>query len=132
MQLLSQSASSTITYRSDDCSPTSWIDHVICSTSILNSIAKINVTDNFSDHLPLTASVVLPGIQGETSFDANNPNSEVASFGQPLWTSASLDDIRSYQDFLWQSFVDTSFPVHLAQCSSSCNSSDHWKITYLT
>ena len=85
----------------------------------------IDESDNFSDHLPLTASVVLPGIHGGISFDANNPNSEVASFGQPLWTSASLDDIRSYQDFLWQSFADTSFHVHLAQCSPSCNSSDH-------
>ena len=102
VQLLSQSSSITLTYRSDNCSSTSWIDHMICTTSILNRIAKSNVideSDNFSDHFSLIAYVETSVFQEETSFDSNDLNSESASFTQPLWKSVSSDDIRNYQVF---------------------------------
>ena len=101
---------------------------MICTTSILNSIVKINVideSDNFSNHFQLIASVETSVFQGKTILDNNDLNRETASFGQPLWKSVSADDIRNYQDFLWQSFADISFPVHLARCPSSCDSHDH-------
>ena len=42
-----------------------------------------------------------------------------------MWKSVSVDDIRNFQDFLWQSFADISFSVHLAHCPSSCDSHEH-------
>ena len=43
-QLLVCSTTISMTYRSSDYSATSWIDHLLCTTSMLN-IVKINVLE---------------------------------------------------------------------------------------
>ena len=46
----------SFTYRRDDHQFFSWVDHVICSSVILNAINNImsvDSVDNFSDHLPV-------------------------------------------------------------------------------
>ena len=43
-------------YRHDDHQSFSWVDDVICSSAILNTISNImsiDSVDNFSDHLPV-------------------------------------------------------------------------------
>ena len=55
----------SFTYRRDDHLSTSWVDHIVCSSAIVNNFNSINTQDsidNFSDHVPMFFTLKLSNL----------------------------------------------------------------------
>lgn len=112
----------TKTYQSDDLRLSSWIDHAICSSSMLpwvNDVGTIDDADNFSDHLPLQSVVLLP----DRSVTENLHKDQVTTSIQerPNWSAVHDCHIIGYQEYLWELFANAKLPCHLVECDVSCD-----------
>ena len=98
------------TFCSDDGLRSSWIDHILCSSSIDGLIAQINILHEYisSDHKPLL--VTLDGIRGDM-LAVNRP--QQCSSPSMDWTKADAYCINSYQLVLNEALSHVDIPVDL-------------------
>ena len=103
------------TYERDDGCVHSWIDHIMCSESCLNSITNVSRLDlavNLSDHYPLEFYFeVLCALPPVSSPPFMLHHTNVPKFD---WASASPSDLNKFRDL-----VENSLPK-LPDAASAC------------
>ena len=123
----------SFTYRRDDHQSFSWVDHVICSSAILNTISNIISTDsadNFSDHLPvfftLNCSALSTHIRPISIGQTNSTSDSLST--KINWSKITEDDIRNFQHLLQHNLPSLSSSAHSCidpQCSTHKDIIDH-------
>ena len=108
--------SQAFTYNNSDHSCTSWIDHILCTTSLDRDIIDIKVMYDYitSDHKPLSAKI-------ERVIDSADKYTEPGSLSPTRRCWKSVDDMTklhysNYVDVLLQNVV---VPNELHTCLSS-------------
>ena len=115
----------TFTYRHDDLQSFSWVDHVICSSTILNNISNvmsIDSVDNFSDHLPVLFTLNTSTLSSYSRpFSVGQTNSYDFECTKFNWNIISEDDINNFCLLLQDNLPSLSSSVLSCtdpQCSS--------------
>ena len=118
--------SNVFTYISDNGANATWIDHVLASYAVNNSIATINVLYDYvcSDHRPM--SVTLNCLSGHTvdgSSDSQVSNDLVSVYD---WARTTTSDIETYQVYLICALCNIVIPEHIhCDCDQHCRNNVH-------
>ena len=122
----------SFTYRRDDHQ--SWVDHVICSSAILNTISNImsiDSVDNFSDHLlvffTLNCSTLSTHLR--PILICQTPSTSDSLSMKINWSKITEDDIRNFRHLLQHNLPSLSSSAHSCidpQCSAHKHIIDHF------
>jgi len=114
------------TYISDDGMRSSWIDHIICSRSLVCNFTDVKVLYGTvsSDHRPLCANLLCSM--------SDNPRSSTDSRDRwckstPSWGNATDDHVNRYRITLDKCLSNINIPNGLLSCTGACNNADHRK-----
>ena len=109
-----------VTFISDDGLRSSWIDHILCSRSLLPVFTDVEVLYGMicSDHRPLSA---LLGCSLTSIVDTVQPGCNGATDKYyPCWDRVSNEDISRYQCRLDELLSAVNIPVDLISCNGEC------------
>ena len=102
---------------SGNCTATSWLDHVITSDPSIVTNIKILYGLSFSDHIPISFSLILPAT---FNFTINTSNCDIFPDFVP-WHKLQDDDIVVYQRKLHahlNSYLNSSLMCYNKSCTS--------------
>ena len=122
----------TFTYISDSGCNMSWIDHILCSSSVDNLIVDMHVLHEFvsSDHKPLSVSLAnlyckRICVPSSTAVE-NSAGLDCAAKHSYCWESANDVSLHKYSSLLDECLRNIDIPAELIFCcDSSCHNSDH-------
>jgi exonuclease III len=121
--MLINTDSDRFTYLSDAHNTTSWIDHIVSTTSAHGLVISVDVQYDFvtSDHLPLSMEVKLENIQTSDVDKKCSPLQHVIN-----WNSVSQQDIIKYRLHAERNLAELSIKNPCPQgCSTDCYNHDH-------
>ena len=106
-----------VTFISDDGLRTSWIDHIVCSQSLLPVTVSYGMI--CSDHRPLSAVL---GCSLTSILDTIQPGCNgVTDKYYPCWDRVCNEDISRYQCRLDELLSAVNIPADLLSCNGECS-----------
>ena len=120
-------ANNVFTYCSDSGTNTSWIDHIVCSSTMNNALSDVSVLLDYicSDHKPLSAELHCAVIAPFLTVDDDDTNRN-ATFKVNDWSRVDTLVANIYDEALSANLSHISVPAAVCNCSGShCNNPLH-------